>query len=51
MALIVPEFLHVLLSLVVMHSPVFFFFFLGGGGVGLHFVSEKKKNKISKHAQ
>ena len=36
----VPEFLHVLFSLVVKHSPVFFL-------AGLHFVSEKNKTDLS----
>ena len=40
----VPEVLHVLLNLVVKHSPVFFL-------AGLRFVSEKNNDKISKRAQ
>ena len=40
----VPEFLHVLFDEVVKHSPCFFL-------AGLHFVSEKNKDKMSKRAQ
>jgi len=40
----VLEFLHVLFNLVVKHFPVFFL-------AGLHFVSGKNEDKISKHAQ
>ena len=40
----VPEFFHVLFNYVVQHSPVFVL-------PGLHFVSEKNKDKILKRAQ
>ena len=40
----VPEFLHVLFDAVVKHSTCIFL-------AGLHFVSEKNEDKISKHAQ